>query len=79
MILDRADVLILDEPTRNFSPLSAPVVRELLFAFNGTIIAVSHDRAFIRDVADTVYVLDGGTFRRADLREILQEDRDASL
>lgn len=42
MNLDRANVLILDEPTRNFSPLSAPEVRSVLKAFRGTIISVSH-------------------------------------
>ncbi len=30
MSLSGADVLILDEPTRNFSPLSNPVIREIL-------------------------------------------------
>lgn len=53
MILNRANVLVLDEPTRNFSPLSAPAVRTLLRDFPGCILSVSHDRKFIRDVADT--------------------------
>jgi ATPase subunit of ABC transporter with duplicated ATPase domains len=50
MNLDRADVLILDEPTRNFSPLSAPEVRSVLQDFRGTIISVSHDRKYIHEV-----------------------------
>lgn len=58
MILDRAEVLVLDEPTRNLSPLSGPEIREALEAYNGTIIAVSHDRKFIRDVFDKVLRLD---------------------
>lgn len=56
MVLMRANVLVLDEPTRNFSPLSAPVVRESIRGFRGTVIAVSHDRKFIAD-CDTVYEL----------------------
>lgn len=60
MILSGADTLILDEPTRNFSPLSQPVVREVLSTFGGTIIAVSHDRKCIDDVFDTVYALGEG-------------------
>ena len=44
------DVLILDEPTRNFSPLSAPVIRGSLSRFGGAILSVSHDRKYLREV-----------------------------
>lgn len=54
-----ADVLILDEPTRNFSPLSNPVIRQMLKDFDGAIISVSHDRKYISEVCDTVYELTG--------------------
>jgi len=57
MILDGSNVLILDEPTRNFSPLSTPVIRGVLKAFGGTIISVSHDRKYIHEVCNKVYVL----------------------
>lgn len=57
MVLKGCNVLILDEPTRNFSPLSAPVVCEALASFGGSIIAVSHDKTFIESVCDTEYVL----------------------
>ncbi len=60
MILSGADTLVLDEPTRNFSPLSQPVIREVLSGFGGTIIAVSHDRKCIDEVFDTVYALGEG-------------------
>lgn len=58
MILDRCDCLLLDEPTRNFSPLSNPVVREVLKNFGGCVISVSHDRKFINEVCETVLKLD---------------------
>lgn len=58
MILDENDVLLLDEPTRNFSPLSGPVIREMLSTFQGAIISVSHDRKYIGQVCDTVYRLE---------------------
>ena len=64
MVLRRADVLLLDEPTRNFSPLSCPAVREALRAFGGTIISVSHDRKYLSEVCDTVYVLDEAGLHR---------------
>ncbi|MBQ8186246.1 MAG: ABC-F family ATP-binding cassette domain-containing protein [Clostridia bacterium] len=52
MILDGADTLILDEPTRNLSPMTGPVIRRILSEFGGTIIAVSHDRKYIEETAD---------------------------
>ena len=48
----RPDVILLDEPTRNLSPLSGPVVRSLFAEYPGCIIAVSHDRLFAREVFD---------------------------
>ena len=57
MVLKKADVLLLDEPTRNFSPLSAPVVRAALREFGGSILSVSHDRKYLREVCDIVYEL----------------------
>jgi len=57
MSMSGSNVLILDEPTRNFSPLSGPVIRDMLQGFGGTIITISHDRKYIREVADVVYEL----------------------
>ena len=57
MVLKRNDVLLLDEPTRNFSPLSAPAVSDALKDFGGCIIAVSHDRALIEEVCTAEYYL----------------------
>lgn len=57
MALSKANVLILDEPTRNFSPLSQPVIRQMLAQFNGAILSVSHDRKYIEQVCDKIYEL----------------------
>ncbi|MBR3116456.1 MAG: ABC-F family ATP-binding cassette domain-containing protein [Bacilli bacterium] len=57
LVLDKCDVLVLDEPTRNVSPLSNPVIRKVLRDFNGTIISVSHDRKYLNEVIDDLYVL----------------------
>ena len=57
MSLIEADVQILDEPTRNFSPLSGPEIRALLRNFPGAVLSVSHDRKFIAEVCDKVYEL----------------------
>lgn len=57
MCMGDYNVLLLDEPTRNFSPLSNPVIRKLLKNVNAAIISVSHDRKYISEVCDTVYEL----------------------
>ncbi len=57
MSMSGANVLILDEPTRNFSPLSGPVIRRMLREFPGAIISVSHDRKYISEVCDQTYLL----------------------
>ena len=57
MVLDKSNVLLLDEPTRNFSPTSAPVVCNALKNFGGAIISVSHDLKYVEEVCDKVYIL----------------------
>ena len=57
-------VLILDEPTRNLSPLSQPEIIESLKAYKGAIIGVSHDKDFIEKVFDEVYELDYAGLRK---------------
>ncbi len=66
MLLSGCNVLILDEPTRNFSPLSGPVIRRLLSAFPGAIISISHDRKYIREVCTALYRLSESGLERAD-------------
>ena len=60
IMVEGADVLVLDEPTRNLSPLSNPVLRSALHKYNGAIIAVSHDRKFIEEVANKVLAFENG-------------------
>lgn len=57
MSMSGANVLILDEPTRNFSPLSGPVIRKMIAAFPGAVISISHDRKYIEEVCEKVYKL----------------------
>lgn len=42
------------EPTRDFSPTSAPVIRRALADFPGAIISVSHDRLYLNEVCARV-------------------------
>lgn len=57
LILDECNVLILDEPTRNVSPLSNPVIRQVLNDYKGCIISISHDRKYLNEVANKIYIL----------------------
>lgn len=58
LMIDQCQVLVLDEPTRNLSPLSNPILRQALIEFNGTIISISHDRKYIAEVCTTQYHMD---------------------
>ncbi len=64
MNLEQCNVFLLDEPTRNFSPLSNPVIRSMLKNFKGAVVSVSHDRKYIEEVCDSVYELkESGLFK----------------
>lgn len=66
MQLMNPDVLILDEPTRNISPLSLPAISDEMKEFGGAIFFVSHDRYFINHVADEIYELDESGLHKID-------------
>ncbi len=51
LMLEENDILILDEPTRNLSPLTNQFFYDALRDFQGTIISISHDRKFISSLA----------------------------
>lgn len=53
----RANLLVLDEPTNNLDPASVVAVAEMLVGWPGTVIAVSHERAFAESLAPTHAVL----------------------
>lgn len=74
MILHRAEILVLDEPTRNLSPLSGPEIRAALTRFSGCIIAVSHDRKFIKEIFEQVFLIDGEGLRMIDYEQFLETD-----
>ncbi len=69
LILDECNVLMLDEPTRNLSPLSNPVIRSVLANYKGAIISISHDRKYINEVCNCTYELtkDGLKAKKLDL------------
>lgn len=58
IIMDAPNVLILDEPTNDFDINILMLLEEYLENFQGTIIAVSHDRYFLNKVVDKMLVID---------------------
>ena len=64
LTLMKPDVLLADEPTRNLSPLSAPVMRELLTSFPGAVICVTHDRVLMENWPGRVLRLTGHGLER---------------
>ena len=57
LVLRKPNFLLLDEPTRNFSPTSQPQIRKLFTTYPGGLITVSHDRRFLKDVCSIIYRL----------------------
>ena len=57
LVLRKPNFLLLDEPTRNFSPTSQPQIRKLFTTYPGGLITVSHDRRFLKEVCSTIYRL----------------------
>jgi ATP-binding cassette, subfamily F, member 3 len=61
MLLDEPDLLILDEPTNHLDIDALEWLEAFLTRFDGAILLVSHDRAFLDAVATRTLVLDGET------------------
>src|SRR5678815_5832993 len=58
-IRDSANVLILDEPTNDLDLETLSTLEAELTDFPGTILVVSHDRAFLENVVTTTWVFEG--------------------
>ncbi len=63
MEIDSPTMLLLDEPTDNLDVASADALEEALVSYEGTVIAVTHDRWFMRNMDRFLSFDDGGTVR----------------
>ena len=60
LLLEKTDILLLDEPTNHLDLRSVEWLEGYINAFKGTVLAISHDRYFIDQVADRVIeIVDG--------------------
>ena len=57
LVLSEPDVLVLDEPTNHLDIASREMLEAALNDYNGTVIAVSHDRYFLDRVMDSLLVI----------------------
>ena len=57
--LTRANLLVLDEPTNHLDVENIEALEDALDEYEGTVLLVSHDRAFLREVATRVWSFDG--------------------
>jgi ATP-binding cassette subfamily F protein uup len=55
-----ANLLILDEPTNDLDIETLEVLEDLLLEYDGTLLLVSHDRAFLNNIVTSTYILDDG-------------------
>ena len=60
MLLKRPDMLLLDEPTNHLDAESVAWLERFLLNFAGTVVAVTHDRYFLDNVAGWILELDRG-------------------
>ena len=60
LLLQKPDVLLLDEPTNNLDAESIDWLEQHLQQYEGTVIAVTHDRYFLDDVSEWILELDRG-------------------
>ena len=70
LVLRKPNFLLLDEPTRNFSPTSQPEIRKLFANYPGGLVTVSHDRRFLKKVCTTIYRLTEHGLEVVDLQNL---------
>src|SRR3989449_4618143 len=66
MLLDPPNFLVLDEPTNHLDLATKQMLVEALGGFEGTMLFVSHDRAFLRGLSNRVLELGGETGTETD-------------
>jgi ATP-binding cassette subfamily F protein 3 len=63
LLASPVNLLLLDEPTNHLDIVSREVLLEALVSFQGTVLIVSHDRYFLKHLANRVFEVDHGAMR----------------
>ena len=88
LLLQKPDVLLLDEPTNHLDAESIDWLEQHLQQYEGTVIAVTHDRYFLDDVSEWILELDRGegipwhgnysSWLQQKTQRMMQEEKQAS-
>lgn len=81
LLLEPVNLLILDEPTNHLDMKTKDVLKQAIADFDGTVIAVSHDRDFLDGLVEKVYEFGGGKVREhlGGIYDFLQHKQMESL
>ena len=81
LLLEPVNLLILDEPTNHLDMKTKDVLKQAIADFDGTVIVVSHDRAFLDGLVEKVYEFGGGKVREhlGGIYDFLQHKQMESL
>lgn len=63
ILLKSPDLLLLDEPTNNLDPESLEWLEAYLAGYRGAVMAASHDRQFLNNIANVIYEIDEHSHR----------------
>tara|TARA_B110000259_G_C14034045_1_gene408244 strand:+ start:8574 stop:10373 length:1800 start_codon:yes stop_codon:yes gene_type:complete len=62
-LIENPDLLLLDEPTNHLDFESVQWLENYLRTYRGTLVCISHDRTFLKNISDKVFWLDRGKIR----------------
>jgi ATP-binding cassette subfamily F protein 3 len=81
LLLEPCNLLILDEPTNHLDMRSKDILKQALMKYDGTLIAVSHDREFLDKLVTKVYEFADGNVREhlGGIYDFLHRKKMASL
>lgn len=59
LLLKPSNLIVMDEPTNDLDMVTLELLEEMLAEYKGTLLLISHDRAFIDNVVTSTWVFDG--------------------
>lgn len=81
LLLKPSNFLIMDEPTNHLDLVSKEVLKQALIQYDGTLLVVSHDRDFLKELTDTVYEILPNRLKtwKGDVIDFLKEKKAESI
>jgi ATP-binding cassette subfamily F protein 3 len=81
LLLKPNNFLVMDEPTNHLDLVSKEVLKQALMQYDGTLLLVSHDRDFLKELTDTVYEILPNRLKvwKGDVHDFLREKKAESI